>query len=155
MPSTSLVSNLRKNYPEFTFQTAHVSRWSPRDQTVYYHDSRSLPGKLNLLHELGHAIRQHQHYDQDIELLRLEREAWQTARELAPAYGLAIDDNLVESHIDSYREWIHARSRCPSCGQAGMQRSDLTYTCVLCGTEWAANDARQCGLKRYTKSQTS
>ena len=150
MRSTSLVDSLRKSYPQFTFQNASVSRWSPYEQTVYYHDARSRDGRANLLHELGHAIAGHTSYNQDIELLTCEREAWQTAVKIAPDFDIAISPDLVEEHLDTYREWLHNRSRCPSCAHPGLQKLDLQYECILCGLTWLANDARQCGLKRYT-----
>lgn len=154
MPSTSLVDKLRVKYPQFRFQNASVSRWSPRDQTVYYHDARSHAGRAHLLHELGHAIAGHSSYNQDIELLHLEREAWQIASSIAPELGIAVNPDMIEDHLDTYREWLHNRSRCPACNHPGLQRLDLRYACVLCGLTWEANDARQCGLKRYTKTQT-
>lgn len=150
MPSTSFVDKLRLAYPQFIFQNASVSRWSPREQTVFYHSSRSQSGKIDILHELGHAIRQHHSYDQDIELLRYEREAWETAQQIAPTYNVLIPDTYIENHLDTYRDWMHARSRCPSCHQGGIQGVNLQYSCILCATVWNANDARQCGLKRYT-----
>lgn len=152
MPSTSFVDKLRLAYPQFIFQNASVSRWSPQEKTVFYQGSRSAHDKIDILHELGHAVRQHHSYDQDIELLRYEREAWETAQKLASRFAVVIPDDYIEHHLDTYRDWMHARSRCPSCHQAGLQGVNQQYQCILCQTVWSANDARQCGLKRYTKT---
>jgi len=154
MPSASFVKTLAHDYPQFVFQNASVSRWSPASSTVYYSDDMSPEGKLILLHELGHALAGHTSYTKDIELLACERQAWQQACALAGAYGVPIVHETIETHMDSYREWLHSRSRCPSCLSAGIQTRDLDYRCVLCMTSWTANDARQCGLKRYTKNTT-
>lgn len=148
--SLSLIARLRHDYPQFTFQNASVSRWSPRNSTVYFTSSRGRSA-VTLLHELGHAISGHQAYHQDIELLRCEREAWATARRIAPTYGIDISDDAIDEALTTYREWLHNRSRCPRCHAGSPQSGDnLSYHCLLCGTTWHANDARQCGLRRYT-----
>lgn len=150
--SHSLIDNLSTSYPHLRFQKASVSRWSPSENTVYYAGLRSSADRQILLHELGHALSGHTSYDKDIELIKLEREAWRVARDLAPHYSVDINPELVEEHLDSYRDWLHARSRCPHCHSPGVQRHDGEYHCVLCDSRWTANDARQCGLKRYTKT---
>ncbi len=152
MESMSLVAKLRRDFPQFRFQNASVSRWSSQEKTIYYVKTASPRNQAILLHELGHALCNHTGYEQDIELLTLEREAWQTARSLAATYGVPVDDDVIENHLDTYREWLHARSRCPHCHSAGVQRTSLEYYCVLCEKAWTANDARQCSLRRYTKT---
>lgn len=153
--TSSILERLRNNYPQFTFQNASVSRWSPIDKTVYFASTRGR-GSITLLHELGHALRDHQSYHQDIELLRCEREAWETARAIAPTYGITITDAIVTDALTTYRQWLHDRSRCPRCENAGAQLlTSLAYRCPLCDLEWHANDARQCGLRRYSQKQFS
>lgn len=143
---------IRRDYPQFRFQNAHVAHWSPRDNTVYCRPLRSEADKITLLHELGHAIRGHHDYHQDIELLRCEREAWETARSIAHNYAIIISDDTVSTALDTYRRWLHDRSRCPRCIGAGTQsRASLAYRCLLCDLTWHANDARQCGLRRYAQ----
>lgn len=153
---TNLINRLRLDYPDYKFKTAEVSCWSPRDNTIYYHGIRKIEDQITLIHELGHAIKGHQSYHQDIELIRYEREAWETARKIAPVYGVEINDDIIENALESYRKWLHARSRCPHCQSPGVQSiAHLSYRCVICESIWTANDARQCGLKRYTKTQPS
>lgn len=151
MPSVSLIDQLIQDYPQFNFQNASAYRWSPQSRTIYYCDDQSQIGQLTLLHELGHAIAGHADYHKDIELIACEREAWLYASQLAGRYKIKLSDEIIQSHLDSYREWLHARSRCPTCLSAGIQHRDLTYHCVLCLTSWTANDARQCSLRRYAK----
>ena len=151
--SGSLLTRLRSDYPQFTFQNASVSRWSPHNQTIYFTSTRG-HSAITLLHELGHAIRDHQTYHQDIELLRCEREAWATAQVISPTYHISIPDEYVDEAMTTYRRWLHDRSRCPHCHHGSLQYVDtLTYRCLLCHTPWRANDARQCGLRRYTTSK--
>ncbi len=151
LPSRTLIDKLAVDFPQFIFQNAHASRWSPREKTVYYHDAGSNVGQYELLHELGHALLGHDSYTHDVELLSIEREAWDKAVELAPAYGLDISDETVEEQLDTYRNWLHARSRCPNCHVAGFQQVTLDYSCALCGVSWRANEAKHCGLRRYVK----
>lgn len=102
------------------------------------------------LHELAHALLQHADFSLDIKLLAHEREAWDFARsKLLPKYGLSIDESLVEESLDTYREWMHARSLCPSCGLSCLQTKTSTYVCVNCRCSWRPNDARRCALRRY------
>ena len=153
--TSSTLDRLRRDYPQFIFQNASVSRWSPRDKTVYFTSTRG-HGRVTLLHELGHAIRGHKTYHQDIELLRCEREAWETARAIAPTYEVVITDDMITNALATYRQWLHDRSRCPRCDNSGVQAStSLAYRCLLCDVTWYANDARQCGLRRYTQKQFS
>ena len=139
-----LADELAKDYQQFTFAKSTRARWSPADQTVFFANSAA-----ELLHELGHALLGHADFAQDIELIQMERDAWETAREISRKYGVKIADDEVETALDAYRDWLHARSLCPRCGQTGVQsRENLEYRCLNCGAKWVANDARSCGLKR-------
>lgn len=145
----SLLARLRADYPQFTFQSACVAHWSPAEQTVYFCSTRGR-GATTLLHELGHALMNHRDYHQDIQLLQCEREAWQAACTIAPHYDIEITEAMVNDALTTYRTWLHNRSRCPRCRTGAPQESaTLAYRCPLCDLSWQANDARQCGLRRY------
>lgn len=145
----SLVSKLRKDFPDFHFKVGETARWSPDTMTVYYVKNQDEESIYELIHELGHGELRHSEYQQDIELISLELEAWERAIETAITYGISIPQETVESHLDSYRDWLHARSRCPRCNQAGIQEKDSgIYECLLCHLRWEANPAKQCGLRR-------
>lgn len=140
----SLLTKLERDYPDISFERSDVARWSPLEQTIYYDNNPT-----NTVHELGHALLGHSSFTQDVELIRIERDAWEKAREIAGNYDITISDKIVEFAMDNYREWLHKRSLCPTCSQVGVQSlKDLSYYCVNCGTKWQANDARSCGLKR-------
>jgi NADH pyrophosphatase NudC (nudix superfamily) len=144
MPNQVFIETVRKHYPEFAFKKSTVARWSPTEHIIFYTNNAA-----DLLHELGHALLGHTDFTQDIELLRIERDAWEKARELAPTYGVEITDDDVEDALDAYRDWLHARSLCPKCGQTGLQQRDTRhYRCLNCGTEWQPNDSRDRQLKR-------
>ena len=146
-----LIPKLQADYPQITFcETLKNSshRWSPTDDTVYYPVEYETH---QLLHEVGHALLHHTNFLLDINLLEMERHAWQYARNIiAPRYNLTIPETVIETALDSYRDWLHARSLCPSCESNGIQAIDTKqYNCLNCQTEWRSSDGRRRGLKRY------
>lgn len=143
----SILPRLRDSYPELSFEPAERCTWNPQTQTITYDDSRG--GIWQLFHELGHAKLHHHHYRRDIELIGFERDAWQTAKQVADTFDLTIPASEIEDHLDSYRDWLHARSTCVNCRQTGLQSADHEYSCPHCQTVWRVNDARTCGLRRY------
>lgn len=144
----SIAEQLAKQYSDIRFEEAGVARWSSEEMTVFYRPVNQARDLYDLFHELGHAIAGHTSYQQDIELLAMEREAWSEASDIARTYHVTIELSYVEQSLDSYREWLHKRSRCPACDGSGIQDTSGSFTCPLCHTKWRANDARQCGLKR-------
>lgn len=143
----NLLQQLRSSFPDIMFASGDDFRWSPSTKTVYYPAGST--AIATLLHETAHASLNHTGYENDIDLIHLERDAWGTTVELGKRFGVVIDNETVEEALDTYRDWLHARSLCPSCHQNGVQTSENTYTCVLCSQEWSVNDARSCGLKRH------
>ena len=68
----------------------------------------------------------------DVERLKMECEAWEKARELAVNYGVSIEEELIQTELDTYRDWLHQKSRCPKCGLTRFQTPDSIYHCPLC-----------------------
>lgn len=151
-PSMSLLSRISKDFPNIKFELGSDFHWSPLTKTVFY-AQESHP---ELLHELAHALLGHKEYTRDIKLLEMEQEAWEYAREnLAPAYGKKISDEIIDAALDTYRDWLHDRSVCPSCSSTGLQVRHDEYKCLACYTHWKVNEARTCTLRRYKiKSNT-
>ena len=144
MKLSKLIAELKVDYPAIRFQSSDIAHWSPSEQTIYYDSSAT-----NTIHELGHALLGHSTFTQDIELIRIERDAWEKAEHIAKKYRVVINDKIVEAAMDNYREWLHSRSSCPKCYQVGVQsHRNLSYYCINCSAKWKANDARSCGLKR-------
>ncbi len=149
MPSTtSLIQQLKSDYPEFHFKKAKRFLWSPSEHTVYYTGTDD--EYAYLLHELSHGLLGHVDYTRDVELIAMERAAWDKAVALAPTYATRISDGTVETTLDSYRDWLHARSTCPACKATGLQIKQHVYTCPACHHTWRVNEARVCALRRYT-----
>jgi hypothetical protein len=149
MPSTtSLVINLTRDYPQLLFKPGNDFYWSPNEKTVYYVDGSN--DVAAFLHELAHGLLEHSDYPRDITLIELERDAWTQAIDvLAPKYDMVIDSATAETALDSYRDWLHARSTCPNCHATGIQTKTDTYRCVACRVSWRVNEARICALRRY------
>lgn len=147
---SSLVAKLRSDHPDITFEASDDFYWSPSKKTVYFVENAPDSSATVLLHELGHALLNHRQYQRDIDLLKIEREAWELVRtDLGPRYNIPVTDDEIETMIDTYRDWLHARSTCPSCSMTGVQTGDTMYHCVSCGKDWRVNEAKRCGLKRY------
>jgi len=144
---TLIIKSLKKDYPEFNFTLGDDFIWSHKDKTIYYSDNDE---EISLLfHELAHAVLGHFDYKKDVELLKMEATAWDKAIELASKYQIKIDNDLVESTLDTYRDWLHARSTCKNCQATGLEIKKNTYKCLACDNQWRVNDARTCALRRY------
>lgn len=149
MPSKNLVSILKRDFPKIRFISSDIFKWSPDKQTVYF-DKTEENMEITLLHELAHALLEHRDFNLDVELIRKEADAWHhTETALAPKYGVKVPHEEVAQSMESYRYWLHQRSKCPECGTHGLQTKNTHYKCLACGCSWRANDARVCGLKRY------
>lgn len=150
MPLIPLLPKLEEDYPSFHFKPDDEFRWSPDEMTIYYDaQSNDTP---TLLHELSHALLGHSTYRKDVGLLEIERDAWDYARDmLGQKYNTPIDDNVIQDSLNTYRDWLHARSTCPECNATGFQTKQREYKCIACGTKWQVNDARSCALRRYIK----
>jgi predicted RecB family nuclease len=150
MPSiNSLISKLQTSYPDITFKDGTEFSWSSKKRTVTY-ASASENAAPQLLHELSHALLDHKEYLRDISLIGIERDAWEYAKlQLAPLYNVIITEETAEDALDSYRDWLHARSTCPSCQAIGIETLKRQYKCLVCNHQWRVNEARICVLRRY------
>ncbi len=145
---TSLASKLQADFPAYTFTASDTFYWSS-DQAQIAFDSNS-EDTAALLHELSHAVLAHAEYQKDITLIEMERDAWHYATsQLAPRYNVTITDSMVQDALDTYRDWLHARSTCPQCKATGVQTKADQYKCIACSTKWRVNEARVCALRRY------
>lgn len=145
----SLLPKLQAAHPQLLFTPGERFAWSPDEHTVFYDESDSQNTSL-LLHELAHGLLGHHDYSKDVELVAMETEAWDKAAELATSYSVTITDETIQDNLDTYREWLHARSTCPACEATGYQSGKAQYTCVACSHIWRVNEARICALRRYS-----
>lgn len=148
MPSTtSIINKLQKDYPDISFKLSDRCYWSYNEKTIFY--SNDPIEDLDVIHELAHALLEHKDYIYDIDLINMERDAWQKAKELADFYSVIVNDDLIQDDLDTYRRWLHLRSKCPNCQLSGIQTSKNCYKCLNCSTKWTVNEAKDCQLKRH------
>lgn len=144
MNQQKLIKNILKHHPSINFEEGDTYYWSPSNQTVYYGQSDGPEGLWALLHESGHAILEHIHYYSDVELVNMEVDAWEKAKEVASNQNIEIDEDHIQDCLDSYRDWIHKRSLCPDCNLSGIQIDTHTYTCIFCQKKWKVSAERFC-----------
>ena len=141
--SSSFIDKIAQDYPQFGFKPGSHEHWSPKTKTITYEGSASEQYiKYGVLHELAHALLGHNNYHSDFELLKLETQAWQKAAEIGKTYGIKIDDEHIQNCLDTYRDWLHHRSKCPTCGMHVMQADAHTYKCFNCGATWNVSAGR-------------
>lgn len=135
---SDLLILLKTAYPEVIFKAGEDFSWHPDERTVYYIDSQigAISGNLQLLHETAHACLEHQDYDFDSELIRIELEAWRKCRELSIKYDQPVESRYIEDCLDSYRDWLHKRSTCIDCGQVSLETGPFLYKCFNCQASW-------------------
>lgn len=145
----SLLAKLSVDHPSILLVASDDFRWSASERTVFY-DTTS-KDSATLLHEVAHALLDHRGYDKDIQLIEMEQEAWEYARTiLAPRYDVTITESVTQDSLDTYRDWLHARSTCPHCQATGLQIKKNRYKCLACTRQWRVNEARLCALRRYS-----
>lgn len=148
----SLIDKLAQDFPTIHFTSGEYFSWSPDASTVYYAEVQPKTSPL-LIHELAHGVLGHHAYTRDVELLALESEAWEEAKAIARKYAIEIDEDEVQDSLDTYREWMHARSTCPNCEAIGYQTGAKSYQCIACLHTWRVNEARTCQLRRYSEQK--
>ncbi|MBQ5812095.1 TFIIB-type zinc finger domain-containing protein [Candidatus Saccharibacteria bacterium] len=125
-----LTEKLKKDYPDLRFKEGRKFAFRPPRTIVIGPEE---PGaELLLLHEVGHAISGHRDFDVDVKRLKMEVEAWEKARDLANNYGVEFSEEVMEAELDSYRDWLHQKSRCPACGLTRFETPDGQYHCPRC-----------------------
>lgn len=140
------------DHPQFGFVAADTLRWSPSTQTIYYTKSDQSPHALvGLLHELGHATLGHEAFQSDIQLIQMERAAWECAQVLAKRYGIEIESEHIEDCLDTYRDWLKKRSTCPMCANVSLQTNPTTYQCFNCSSTWTVSRSQACRIQRTLK----
>lgn len=126
----TFLQKLKHNYPEFTFKTGLKFVFHP-PKTIFINPSEPHADFLTL-HELSHALLKHFNFQTDIERLKMETEAWNKTRQLAKQYQIPFDESFIQSALDTYRNWLHTKSRCKICGLTRYQSPNGKYHCPLC-----------------------
>jgi hypothetical protein len=145
--TSDFIELLSKDYPDFKFKSGEQEHWSPKTN----------PNSLcyGVLHELAHAILDHKNYQTDFELLKMESEAWEMAIKIGKKYKIIIDADHVQNCLDTYRDWLHRRSTCPSCGTHVLQSDASNYRCYNCQTNWHVSSGKFVRPYRKTITKTA
>lgn len=141
-----LLARLQADYTDIDFKKGDSFYWSPKNRTVTYALVSTLPdvSLWSLLHEVSHGILGHTQYKSDFELMQLEVAAWQHAQKLAKKYDIRINPDHIQDCLDTYRDWLHRRSTCPTCGTVSAQTDPKSYRCLNCKTIWHVSNSRFC-----------
>jgi sulfur relay (sulfurtransferase) DsrC/TusE family protein len=137
-----ILRSIERTYPHLRFMESSQCMWSPTEKTVYYTPLKSKESLYSLLHEAAHGILQHKTYSYDVDLLLKEVDAWEQAKQIAKTYSVKIDEDYLESAIDTYRDWLHERSTCPICQVVTLETKPQHYKCINCDNTWAVSAAR-------------
>ena len=124
------MQRLREDYPGLRFIEGSKFAFRP-PRTIVLGPPEPF-SELLALHEVSHAILKHRTFRMDVERLRMESEAWEKAQELASRYGIEVNEDLIQDELDTYRDWLHNKSKCRSCGLTRYQTPDGAYHCPRC-----------------------
>ena len=147
---STLLDSIINDHKSINFEPGDVFLWNPNSSTIHYVDDEvyELAGIWSLLHELGHAKLKHEAYRDDLQLLMMEVAAWGEAQKIAKNYDVSIEERHIEKCVDSYRIWLHQRSRCIDCKTNSLQLNKVTYQCHNCGTKWSVPESAICKVKK-------
>ena len=137
------IEQLAKDYPGFSIERGKQEHWSPRTNAITFNPKQT-PERIRfgILHELAHALLGHTSYQSDFELLKMESEAWHLAAKIGLKYGVTISDDHIQNCLDTYRDWLHRRSQCPTCRVHVIQETNTNYKCFNCGSAWNVSSGR-------------
>jgi hypothetical protein len=125
------LAKIKADFPSLRFIKGRKFAFRP-PRTIVTPENFSEDEYPLLLHELGHALVGRFDFKTEIERLQIEVLAWEKARELAASYEIEIDENLIQGELDTYRDWLHQKSRCPNCGLTRFQTPDGVFRCPKC-----------------------
>ena len=126
----AFLGQIQEDFSEFRFVSGKKFAFRP-PKTIVLGPPEPF-SELLTLHEVSHAILKHKAFRVDVERLKMENEAWSKARELAGRYGIEVNEDIIQDELDTYRDWLHTKSRCKKCGLTCYQTLDGTYHCPRC-----------------------
>ena len=126
---TAFLEKIKQDFPEYRFREGRKFAFRPPRTIVIGPDEPH--DEWLFLHEISHAELGHKDFAMDVERLKMESAAWEKAKEIASRYEMEIDEDFIQDELDTYREWLHKKSRCPDCGLTRFQDAD-GYHCPRC-----------------------
>lgn len=152
-----LLERLRRAFPSINYKRGQTFCWSPPGREVFYVLYATDPNaSRSLLHETSHALLDHASYRSDVELLLLEVAAWEKTKMLAQQFDVNISEDHIQDCLDTYRDWLYARSICPQCANKSLEQPTLgRYRCFNCHITWKVTPSRFCRAYRATNLANS
>lgn len=128
-----LITSLKQDFPDFYFTYGKRFSFRPPKTIVIGPDEGEKTPML-LFHELGHALSHQYSYKTAVERLKIESIAWSEGKKAYQNYHSLPpwDDDFVEENLDTYRDWLHTKSKCKACGLTMFQNQDGTWECPYC-----------------------
>ena len=129
----SFLSLVKSSYPDFSFRPGKKFLFRPK-RSIFYQTSLA-PGenfRLLLLHELSHALLGHFSYDTALSRLKIERDAWAKTRLLCKEFSVPFDASFAEDNLDTYRNWVHKKTLCPTCQHTCLELDGERLFCPFC-----------------------
>ena len=126
----NFLTTLKTDYPAFSFKPGKKFLFRPKKSIFYLETNQNF--QLLFLHELSHALLGHFSYNTSLERLQIERDAWAKTKELCKKHNVQFSSSQAENELDTYRDWLHKKSRCPKCELTRFQTPDGEYHCPRC-----------------------
>ena len=126
----TFLAKIKSDFPDFRFIDGGKFSFHPPKTIIVGPEEPE--DSLLLLHELGHALSGHKSFNTSARRIKMEREAWDKAKELASIYEVVFDEDIVENELDTYRDWLHKKSCCKKCGLTMYQTPDGSFHCPRC-----------------------
>ena len=127
-PTAATVQQIITDHPQFRFRRGPKFAFHP-PKTIILGPPEP---KYTLLALHGHALCKHHHASTHVQRLKIESEAWYAAKRLCLSYGISYDEDFAEDQLDTYRDWLHTKSACPTCRLTRFQTPDGKYQCPRC-----------------------
>ena len=129
-PDQTLIKKIIQDYPDINFRIGQRFSFRPPRSVVL--GPAISHYTLLLAHEIGHALSGKYSFKTDLERLKIEREAWEQAKSICQKFNIPYDKNFIEDQLDSYRDWLHNKSKCKKCGLTCYQTKNGQYHCPNC-----------------------
>lgn len=124
------LESLKSTYPDFTFRPGRKFLFRPPKSIRYLESDENF--RLLLLHELAHALLGHFTFSRSLERLEIERDAWEKTRKLCEIHHVPFDESLAEAELDTYRDWVHQKTLCKTCGSTCLEVNSESLFCPFC-----------------------
>lgn len=136
----AFLETLKSEFPNFSFKPGRKFLFRPKKSIFYLEDNENF--RLLLLHELAHALLGHFSFETSLDRLKIERDAWDKTRSLCADFNVPFLEEVAEAELNSYRDWLHQKTLCKTCGLSCIEVDSESLFCPFC-------------QKTYKKSKTN